>query len=196
MQYSGYKVTETESHIFFLTGPLSNWHITPFKGRLTPVGLVHSFNCGEQYLMASKGLLFGDVVRTKAIMEDKRPFMQKDLGRHVADFSIETWNSEAAPVWDEHARPIMFRGCWYKCLYDEEYRNVLLNSGERHIVEASAKDRIWGVGLSWDNPAVLDPANWQGSNWLGETHMLVRTCYRTLLAKPSTNFDPWTMKFT
>lgn len=29
-------------------------------------------------------------------------------------------------------------------------------------------DRVWGVGLSEDDNNILNPGNWQGSNWLGQ----------------------------
>jgi len=27
---------------------------------------------------------------------------------------------------------------------------------------------VWGVALAWDDPKILDQANWAGTNWLGE----------------------------
>ena len=36
------------------------------------------------------------------------------------------------------------------------------------FVEASPYDRIWGVGLDQDNPAIDDERNWKGRNLLGQ----------------------------
>lgn len=160
-----YKMIVTDTHVFFLTGPYSNWHITPFEGRLEQDGEIYLFNCGEQYLMASKAHMFGDQVCLDKLMAAKHPRDQKSLGRSVQNFDKE--------IWDQHARNIMFRGCWYKFHSVNEYSLLLMSHYRKHIVEGNPKDSIWGVGLAWDDPAILDPANWDGTNWLGETHMEV-----------------------
>jgi ribA/ribD-fused uncharacterized protein len=50
---------------------------------------------------------------------------------------------------------------------DRKARSVLKGTGRRIIVEGSPKDRIWGVGIKWDDPRILDPKNWDGLNLLG-----------------------------
>jgi ribA/ribD-fused uncharacterized protein len=42
------------------------------------------------------------------------------------------------------------------------------------LVEASPVDRIWGVGLTRDDPAATDPDQWHGLNLLGFALMQVR----------------------
>jgi len=44
----------------------------------------------------------------------------------------------------------------------------------REIVEGSPYDKIWGVGLHWASEEILDEANWEGLNWLGDALMEVR----------------------
>jgi len=46
-------------------------------------------------------------------------------------------------------------------------------TGGKTIVEASPYDKIWGIGLSKDDPRALDRSQWQGTNWLGEAIMRV-----------------------
>jgi predicted NAD-dependent protein-ADP-ribosyltransferase YbiA (DUF1768 family) len=46
--------------------------------------------------------------------------------------------------------------------------------GSKHLVEGAHYDRVWGVGLAWDDPAIVDPDNWNGQNRLGETLVEVR----------------------
>jgi ribA/ribD-fused uncharacterized protein len=47
-------------------------------------------------------------------------------------------------------------------------------------VEASPKDKVWGVGLHFTDDAILDEKNWKGTNWLGEAIMQVRSDLRTM----------------
>jgi predicted NAD-dependent protein-ADP-ribosyltransferase YbiA (DUF1768 family) len=42
-------------------------------------------------------------------------------------------------------------------------------------VEASPSDRIWGIGLTADDPRAANPASWRGLNLLGFALGDVRT---------------------
>jgi ribA/ribD-fused uncharacterized protein len=172
-----YKVKTTDTHVYFLTGPFSQWHPSKF---ITPVGgtdVMLEFNCGEQYMMAEKALFFGDTETFKKIMAVQpvagRPFIevpkkQKALGRTVKPFVEEKWTKEVATG-------IVFAGNLPKFSQNPGMMQELLDTGDRHLVEGASYDRIWGVGLAWDDPAILDEANWLGTNWLGEVLMDVRT---------------------
>lgn len=54
---------------------------------------------------------------------------------------------------------------------------ILLETGDRVIVEGSAYDPIWGVKIDWQDDRILDQANWQGLNLLGKALMTVRDYY-------------------
>jgi hypothetical protein len=58
-------------------------------------------------------------------------------------------------------------------------RGFLLGTGDRVLVEASPRDRIWGIGLGASDELAADPGNWRGLNLLGFALMEVR---RQLLA--------------
>ncbi len=195
------KVLETDTHIYFLNGPFSNWHPMTFHGKLVKDGPMLRFNKREQYMMAAKAYLFGDQERLNAIMATSDASKQKELGRGVGGFTKETWDRDAAPIWNEHAKDIVFRACWYSAVYDEEYRNCLLNSGDKILVEGSIQDRVWGVGVAWDDPAILDSNNWLGTNWLGESHMearphVQRARLNAMKFFGTETFNPWTKTWT
>ncbi|SIS88445.1 NADAR family protein [Insolitispirillum peregrinum] len=144
----------SETFTFFWSGPFSQWHPCSFSEGDVP------YACAEQYMMAKKALLFGDLEIHAQIMAAPTPRKQKALGRKIQGFQAE--------VWQRVARAIVYQGNYYKFTQDPELRAVLLATAGTTLVEASPEDRIWGIGLAEDNPAALDRSTWQGSNWLGE----------------------------
>ena len=53
-------------------------------------------------------------------------------------------------------------------------KEALLATAGTSLVEASPRDRIWGIGLGAKNPKAVDRQKWRGSNWLGEILTQVR----------------------
>jgi ribA/ribD-fused uncharacterized protein len=143
-------------YVFFYNGYLSNWADTPFLDTRTGT----PYNCSEQYMMEKKALLFGDYDIAKKIMTKDFPGDQKALGRLVKNFNKK--------VWDEHARQIVYEGCYYKFTQNKDAYNYLMESKGYYLVEASPTDTVWGVGLGGYDKLIEDPKNWQGTNWLGQ----------------------------
>lgn len=143
-------------YVFFYNGYLSNWADTPFLD--TRSG--DPYNCAEQYMMHKKALLFNDLDIAKKIMTKTFPGDQKALGRKVKNFNKE--------VWDEHARQIVYEGCYYKFTQNEDAYNYLIETKGYYLVEASPTDTVWGVGLGGYEKEIEDPKNWRGTNWLGQ----------------------------
>ena len=125
-----------------------------------------TYNCTEQYMMAEKARFFEDAVYEKLIMEAHHPWDQKQFGKNVRGFDKEKWEAVA--------RDIVYRGNYAKFKQNPGLEYELLDTKDECLVEASPTDRIWGVGLDQYDDAVLDPKNWQGTNWLGEVIMKVR----------------------
>jgi len=150
----------TEKYVFFWSGIYSNWHPSPFQ-----IGGVQ-YNCAEQYLMAEKARLFGDITSESRILSAINPADQKRYGRQVTGFNKDKWESVALDV--------MYRALWAKFTQDEALKGQILSTGDRIIVEASPEDCIWGIGLHWAEKACDDPKNWRGTNWLGLTLTKVR----------------------
>jgi len=151
----------TNKYVFFWgKGSFTNWCMCHF----VVDGI--EYNCTEQYMMAEKARLFGDIEILSEIMASEDPSYQKLCGRKVRGFVKEKW--------DAVARDVMYRGCRAKFEQNPAYLKELMDTGDRTIVEASPYDCIWGIGLHWTSPLCNDPAQWGGTNWLGETLTKVR----------------------
>ena len=150
-----------EEHFFFFwDGPFGQWYESDF----VIDGI--TYNTAEQYMMASKALMFEDQAMLEAIMETSCPSVQKSLGRKVAGFVQERWNAQA--------REIVYRGNYAKFTQCRYLLNLLLRTDGLTLVEASPYDRIWGIGLLESDPRALKRETWRGLNWLGETLTRVR----------------------
>ena len=120
----------------------------------------------EQAMMAYKAQVFGDEDKRAAIMAAKEPKMQKKLGRQVANFDAKTW--------DKVAFDLVTKANLHKFQQNPDLKESLLDTGDRTIVEASARDRKWGIGLAVTDPRAQDPTKWRGENLLGKALMKVR----------------------
>ncbi|MEM9510292.1 MAG: NADAR family protein [Cyanobacteria bacterium P01_E01_bin.35] len=70
------------------------------------------------------------------------------------------------------------RGNLGKFEQNKALREFLVNTGERILVEASPRDRIWGIGMNQNHLDVANPYKWQGLNLLGFALMEVRNMIR------------------
>lgn len=160
-----YKERRTLSHVYFVGGPFSQWHASPFEAEILGRG-PYKFNCCEQYMMAGKAIVFSDEDVFNAVMLETNPRKHKELGRQVRNFD--------PAAWDEIAREIVYEGNIAKFTSTEALKQYLLGTNDLYLVEGAIYDSVWGVKLAWDDPKIENPANWQGTNWLGETLMRVR----------------------
>lgn len=140
---------------FFFTeaSPFSQWHRCSFT-----VG-ADRFGCAEQYMMHGKALLFGDVEIAAKILAVAHPRDHKALGRNVKNFDDAVWKRER--------EAIVLAGNRAKFTQNPELLELLLATAGTTLVEASPRDRIWGIGLSASDPRAHDPAQWRGQNLLG-----------------------------
>ena len=151
---------ETDTHVYFYGSSYSQWAMRDM------IIDEEKYNCCEQYMMARKARLFGDSLSAIRITDSKSPSEQKSLGRKVKNFDKDKWEAIAQDV--------VYRANYAKFSQNEDCKQQLLATGDKIIVEASPYDCVWGVGLSCDDPKVLDSKNWRGTNWLGEAIMKVR----------------------
>lgn len=143
---------------------LSQWFPSPFEldG--------HRYPTAEHWMMAAKARLFGDEEAAARILTAGSPARAKALGREVRGYDDTRWY--------EHRFEIVVAGSVAKFGSDPGLRAYLVGTGDRVLVEASPRDRIWGIGLSADDPAAQDPARWRGQNLLGFALMEARSRLR------------------
>ncbi len=139
---------------------LSQWYPCEFEAEGT------KYTSAEQYMMAEKARLFGDEEIRAQILKTSDPAICKKLGRKVRNFNQEKWN--------KNRENIARKGNFYKFSQNAKLREFLLSTGDKILVEASPKDRIWGIGMGKSDPDALDPAKWRGRNLLGFSIMSVR----------------------
>ena len=139
---------------------LSQWWMCPFAVD----GITYS--CAEQYMMAEKARVFHDKVMLEKIMETAHPKEMKAYGRAVQNFDEEHWNAVAYSI--------VKKGNLAKFSQNSALWNYLKQSRGRILVEASPRDRIWGVGMGQSNPDAQYPSKWRGKNLLGFALMEAR----------------------
>ncbi|MDF2191057.1 NADAR family protein [Paraflavitalea sp. CAU 1676] len=120
----------------------------------------------EHWMMAHKALLFGDREAFEEVISCIKPAVAKEIGRKVRNFDDATWK--------EKRYAIVVEGSYHKFSQHEELRQFLLYTGQKIIVEASPRDRIWGIGMGQNNPDAMNPFKWRGGNLLGFALMEAR----------------------
>ena len=139
---------------------LSNWFASPF----TIDGVTYATN--EHWMMAEKARLFGDHVALARVLRADTPGEAKAIGREVRGYDDDVWGAARFDI--------VARGCEAKFASDEALHDYLVRTGDRVLVEASPRDRIWGIGMSASHPDATDPRKWRGENLLGFALMKAR----------------------
>ena len=156
-----------EKFTFFWNGPFSQWASSYFT-----INSI-TYNTAEQYMMAQKAIMFGDEAMLLKIMESDDPRTQKVCGRNVENFDPNRWNA--------YAKAIVTDGSMAKFTQNPKLLESLLLTEGTTLVEASPKDKIWGIGLAANDPKAQSRETWNGLNWLGEVLTVVRD---TIIASP------------
>ena len=120
----------------------------------------------EHWMMAEKARLFGDMSALERILGARTPAEAKNLGRLVKGFDDAAWDAARFKA--------VVAGNVAKFGQDAALREFLLGTMNRVLVEASPRDRIWGIGLAAGNDDAADPRRWRGQNLLGFALMEAR----------------------
>lgn len=123
-----------------------------------------TFETSEKAIMWEKANVFSDHGMATRILETKKPWDAKFLGRRIKPFNEE--------MWEQHREDVYYNVLLEK--FRGSLRDELVSTGSLHLVEASPTDCIWGIGLDETHPDALHPAKWRGLNLLGKVLMRVR----------------------
>lgn len=160
---------ETEDYVFFWSGPFSNWDMGHFSMFMFDYQ-EFIFNCSEQAMMFMKALAFNDIEASERVLATKSPREQKAIGRTVKNFD--------QAVWEEKALAQFPLALYEKFRQVPGYKKILLDTGNKTIVEASPFDAVWGIRMGVNHPDILDESKWQGKNLLGICLMKARDMLR------------------
>jgi len=184
---------------FHLTSPFSNFHPAKFEYKdLT-------FISNEQFMMYSKAKTFGDEATAKKIIEiNSEPLAQKfingELGREDItkdrDLSAkwQTLMMKAKKlgrgvqnydesVWNQRRSKIVLFGARLKFIQNLDLKQILVNTGDTYMVEASRFDPIWSCGLTEYDAKRTPPEQWPGLNLLGKVLDEVKSEFKNELIK-------------
>lgn len=153
-------MTTTDTHAYFWSGPFSNWERCLIRDPYLDV------HCGssEQHYMYQKALFFGDDAACSRIAKELNPARAKELGRGVRGYDDKAWQCVRLGL--------MTWSCYLKYSQNEGLKKILLDTGDRVLVEASPLDPIWGIGIGEEDAAA--GKEWRGQNLLGKALMDVR----------------------
>lgn len=147
-------------HEYEKNGYLSNW----FESEFIVDGFCYQHV--EQYLMARKARLFNDAKSYTAILRAQTPKECKALGRKVTPFDNAIWETNRYEILKDAVRA--------KFSQSEDLKAKLLATGKSIIAEASPYDDIYGIRLTADEAASMQPTEWPGRNLLGKALMEIR----------------------
>lgn len=166
------RTTITEKYVAFWGGVFSNFYpcaiLVPVLMGNTDHIAFETFKSSEQYFMWQKAIFFKDYDTADEILKAETPKEAKALGRKVRNYDDGEW--------DKVRKDAMFKAVMAKFSQNQDLRDCLLDERlmDKHFVEGSPYDKIWGVGISWDDPKIADEKNWKGQNLLGKTLDAVR----------------------
>lgn len=131
------------------------------------------FKNREIWMMYNKALLFAkdkyeqnNLEVANKILQETNPKKVKDLGRKVTGFDEKIWN-----LWKYK---IVVNGNYLQFSQDNQMKQILLDTGDKDLVEASPFDAIWGIGYDSKQALKVKQNQW-GENLLGKALIEIRT---------------------
>ena len=126
------------------------------------------YRSAEHAFQAVKAKTFGDDASFTKVLRAKSAQSAKSFGKKVVGFKDEVWTPEKK-------EGIMKDIVRAKFTQNLELRKKLVDSGDKVLANADARDKFWGVGTSATTAIAKDPSKWKGENRLGKMLMELRT---------------------
>lgn len=191
---------------FSLHSPFSNFHPAKFTFRDI------EFTSSEQFMMYSKAKMFGnhdiaqeildinnkplvakfrsgEVSRTDIVSDKELSRQWNEIQKEVKAFGRKVKNYDDK-VWSEKRFNVVAVAAREKFSQNEDIKEILLNTGNTYMIEASPYDKIWGIGLSEYDAKRTDPARWPGMNILGKVLDMVKEGFFAEIVPPSKKPKP------
>ena len=140
-----------------------------FFGELNPFFNFHevsiemdgiTFHSTEQWIQYQKAKLFGDKETGEKIMKTTRAIECKRLSYNIEDYNEDEWK--------ENLEKLCYRGIKEKFVQHEWLKKLLLETGNKCIVECTP-NIIWGTGVALSDKDALNKNKWNGE---GETGLM------------------------
>ena len=153
---------ETEDSIGFFgeLNELSNFHPCMFTVNAT------TYSSSEQWIQHCKAKYFRDTITMAQVMTAEDALDCKLIARDTVGYDKRRWK--------EVAYQECYKGLFAKFEQNPSLKQVLLQTGEKTIVESSY-DQLWGTGVPLSDPACLDKTKWHNPGILGAILMDIRT---------------------
>ena len=149
----------TDTHYYFWNTIYSQWYKSNRKTYLFEEDGI-KFYSAEHYMMHHKALTFNDLVSAKVVLQKTSPRDVKAIGRAIKNYDDNVWSAKRYDV--------VLKGNILKFSQNEELLEDLKKYKDKIFVEASPEDKIWGIGLHYEDDRVLDEKLCEGQNLLGK----------------------------
>ena len=163
LDLSTFKCTSEESEdcvgFFGELNELSNFHPCKFKINGT------TFSSSEQWIQHCKAKYFKDNITMAQILASENALESQVLARDIVGYDERKWK--------EVAYNECYSGIFEKFNQNENLRRLLVNTGNKTLVESSY-DRIWGTGIPLSDPACLDRTKWYNPGIMSKLLMDIR----------------------
>lgn len=159
--YGNITIDDENKVVYFYGSIFSNWAHTPYKD-----GNGNKFITSEQHFMYLKAKFFNDERAMLKIMATDDPSAAKHIGRKIENYNEALWSKSRYEIMVDVLR---HKFCNNKAAYTQ-----LVKYKKYSFVEASAFDRIWGIGLDTNDDRIFNESEWLGENLLGKAIAQVR----------------------
>lgn len=99
----------------------------------------------------------------------------KKFGRGVQNYDEERWNQRRSKI-------VLF-GAREKFNQNPDLKEILMKTGDTHMIEVAPRDSIWGIGLSEYDAKRTPPEQWPGLNLLGKVLDTLKAEFKNELVK-------------